>query len=90
MPIAFAIIMGVVGIITWEAWYSIFIFLGIVLHTLGMALKDAQNIRKSILVTSPLVLIYDAFAFSIGGIIYESIAVISSIFGLVRHKEKKQ
>ena len=43
--------------------------------------------RKSILVTSPLVLIYDVFTLSIGGIVYETVAIVSSIIGIVRYRK---
>ena len=53
-PIIFTAITAIVGIISWEAWYSIFVFLGMVIHAFCMAFSSAQNVRKSILVTSPL------------------------------------
>ena len=88
-PIIFAVIMGIMGILTWEAWYSIFVFLGLIINTLCFAFSDPQKVRGSILVTSPLVLIYDIFALSIGGIIYESVAIISSIIGILRNRKNK-
>ncbi|MBE6608880.1 MAG: YgjV family protein [Ruminococcaceae bacterium] len=89
IPILFAILLGVIGIFTWEAWYSIFVFLGLIINTLCMSFSDPQNVRKSILVTSPMVLIYDAFALSIGGMIYESVAIVSSVIGILRNKKNK-
>ena len=89
-PIIFAVIMGIVGIVTWEAWYSVFVFAGLVINTLCLAFKDPQNVRRSILVTSPLVLIYDVFVLSIGGIVYESVAIISSVVGIVRFAKKNK
>ena len=53
-------------------------------------MRDPQNIRKSILVTSPLVLIYNIFEFSIGGIANESLSIVSSLIGIVRDKKAKQ
>lgn len=89
-PIIFAVIVLIVSIFSWQAWYSIFIVLGLLIHTLCMAMKSAQNVRKSILITSPLVLIYNVFVLSIGGIAYESIAVISSIIGIVKFNKKSK
>ena len=86
-PIIFATLQAISCIIGWEAWYSIFVFFGIVLNTLAFALPKAEQVRRTILVTSPLVIIYDVFAFSIGGIIYESMAVISSVIGIIREKK---
>jgi hypothetical protein len=88
-PIIFTVITAIVGILTWDGWYSIFIFLGIVIHSFCMSFSNAQNIRKSILITSPLVIIYDIFTLSIGGIIYETIAIASCVVGIIRHRENK-
>lgn len=87
-PIIFAVIMGIIGILTWESWYSVFVFLGLIINTLCLALSDPQKVRASILVTSPLVLIYDAFAQSFGGIVYESVAIISALIGIIRNRKR--
>jgi hypothetical protein len=89
IPVAFAVVTAIIGLFSWNAWYCVFIFLGLVIHSVCIAMKNPQNVRKSILVTSPLVLIYNAFVSSYGGMIYESIAVISSIIGIIRYKDKK-
>ncbi len=88
-PIIFTVITAIVGILTWNGWYSIFIFLGMVIHAFCMSFSNAQNIRKSILITSPLVIIYDIFTLSIGGIIYESIAIASCVIGILRYRKNK-
>ena len=90
LPIIFAVIMAIVGIITWEAWYSVFVFAGLVINTFCLSFRDPQNVRRSILVTSPMVIVYDVFVLSIGGIIYESVAIISSVIGIIRHSKGKQ
>ena len=90
IPLIFTGITAVVGIITWEAWYSIFMFSGMVIHAFCMALSSAQTVRKSILLTSPLVIIYDIFAGSIGGIVYETIAIVSAVIGILRYRKKKE
>ena len=90
IPIFYAVVLGAIGILTWEAWYSIFVFLGLVIHTLCLAFRNPQNMRKSILVTSPLVLIYDVFTLSIGGIVYESVALVSCIIGIIKYKKNNK
>lgn len=87
-PIFFAVVMGVVGLLSWQGYYSIFVVLGLVINTVCLSFADPQNIRKSILVTSPMVLIYDAFVLSIGGIIYESVVIVSSIIGILRYRKQ--
>lgn len=88
VPIVFTVILAFMGVLTWNAWYSVFVFFGLIINSLCMAFSNPQNVRKSILVTSPMVLIYDAFALSIGGFIYESVAIISSVIGIIRYKKK--
>ena len=87
-PIVFTVVMAAMGIFTWNAWYSVFMFLGLVINTLCLALSDPQKLRISVLITCPLVLIYDVFTASIGGIVYESVAITSSIIGIVRNRKK--
>lgn len=88
LPIAFAVVMGGMGVWAWEGWYSLFSIVGLVINTLCLAAPHPQQVRKSILVTSPLVIIYNVFVFSIGGVIYESVAIISSIVGIWRSRQQ--
>ena len=89
IPIIFTGITAVVGIISWTAWYSIFVFAGMVIHAFCMSFSDPQKVRISLLITSPLVIIYNIFALSISGIVYETVAIISSVIGIIRYRKKK-
>jgi len=44
IPIIFAVIQAVMGILTWEAWYSVFIFIGVVANTVYMSFSNAQTL----------------------------------------------
>ena len=90
IPIAFLVVQVVMGALTWEAWYSVFALLGIGINTYCMSFSNPQNVRKSILITSPLVLIYDLFAHSVGGSIYETVALISAFIGILRYRRKEE
>ncbi len=87
--ITFACIMAVMGIISWENWYSVFMLLGLVVNSYAMSFSNANNIRKSILISSPLVIAYDVFVHSYGGIVFETVVIISSIIGIIRFKKNK-
>lgn len=89
LPILFAVIMAAAGILTWEAWYSVFVFLGLVINSVCLSFSNPQNVRKSILVTSPMVIVYNCFKHSYGGIVYETIAIISSAIGIARNTKKQ-
>lgn len=88
-PIVFTVLMGIVGAVTWEAWYSVFMLLGLMINTYAMSFARPQNVRKSILVSSPLVLVYDALVRSYGGLVYESVVIVSSAIGILRYHPKK-
>ena len=90
VPIFFAVVAGAVGFLSWEDYYSLFIILGIVINTLCFALSDTQKLRYSILITSPLVFIYDIFVLSIGGMANEALTVVSAIIGIVRINQAKK
>ena len=89
LPCIFVGIQIIACAITWEAWYSVFILLGLCINTYCMSFTSPQSVRKSILVTSPLVLIYDLFARSLGGSIFEAVAVISAAIGILRNRTKE-
>lgn len=88
-PIFFTVLMGIVGLTSWQGYYSIFVVVGLMINTACLSLSDPQKIRASILVSSPLVLIYDAFVHSIGGMVYESIVIVSSVIGIVRYRKQR-
>lgn len=89
LPVVFASLMFVFGIVTWEGLPSLFITVGLIINTLCLALPDPQKIRKSILVSSPLVLIYNLCVLSVGGSINESVTIISSVIGIIRYRKEK-
>lgn len=89
IPILFTLITSVVGIITWTEWYSVFVFFGMVIHAFCMAFSDPQKVRISLLFTSPMVIVYNVFAMSISGVVYETVAILSAAIGIVRYRKKK-
>ena len=89
-PIVFALASGTLGVFAWGAWYSVFVVAGLVINTVCMSFRNAQNIRKSILVTSPMVLTYDIFVTSWTGAVYETVAIVSSAVGLYRFYSAKK
>ena len=84
IPVFFVILQALMCALTWEAWYSVFILFGLCGNTYCMSFKSSQNIRKSILVTCPLVFTYNVFVGSIGGSIFEAVAFTSGFIGLIR------
>ncbi len=90
LPIAFTAAVALVGLFTWEAWYSVFMLGGLVINSYCMSFHDPQKLRLSILISCPLALTYDVFVWSIGGAVYEAVAVVSAAIGLWRFYRKKE
>ena len=81
--------MIVLGILSWQAWFSIVLIIALAANTVFLSLGNPQLLRKSILATSSLVIIYNLFVFSIGGLANEALAIISSIIGIIRFRKTK-
>ena len=86
--VAFAIVMVFLGALSWQGPISLLMILALGANTIFISLGDPQLLRKSILVTSTMVIIYNIYVFSIGGIANEGISIVSSIIGIIRYKKK--
>ncbi len=90
VPLVLAGIMAVMGAISWQGPMSLLVIFGIIINTIAISSPNAQLVRASILVSSPMVLIYNIWGHSVGGSIYESIVIISSIIGLIKYRNKNK
>ena len=86
--IIFATIMVAFNLTMWEGVATILICLGMTANTASIAFNNTQKVRIAIMIACPLMFAYNFINFSIGGLINETLVFISSIIGLVRHKEK--
>ena len=84
----FAVVMCVLGAFSWQGIHSLLIIAGLAINTVFLALGDPQWLRKSILLTSTLVLIYNIIEFSLGGMMNEALAIISSVVGIIRFRKE--
>ena len=85
-PYALAALMGVTGALSWQGPMSLLILVALVVNTLFLYFPNVQNLRKSIVVTSTMVLIYNAYFAVWGGVVNEMIAIISALIGIIRFK----
>jgi hypothetical protein len=81
--------MVVLGVLSWQGWVSLLIIVALALNTLFMAFGTPQRLRQSVCFTSALVLAYNICVFSIGGIMNEALAIISSVVGILRYRKEK-
>lgn len=75
------------GILTASDMWSILVIVGLTVNSYCLSLENIQHFRISILFTSTLVLIYNIVVFSIGGMLLESISILSAVIGLFRNRK---
>ena len=66
------------------------IMAGLMINAVCLALCDSQNLRKSILITCPLVLAYNLVEGSYSGLVSESISMISALIGILRFRKTQK
>ena len=79
--------MAILGVFSWQGPISLLITVALIINTFIMSLGDPQKLRYSIFLTSTLVLIYNVYVFTIGGIMNEAISIISSLIGVLRFRK---
>ncbi len=85
-----AAVMGGLGFLSWEGPISLLVIFALAANTIFMSFGDAQLLRKSVICTSTMILIYNIFVFSIGGIFNESVAVVASLIGIITFIKQKK
>ena len=81
--------MVVLGSLSWQGPVSLLIISALAANTIFMSFGNPQLLRKSILGTSSLVLLYNVFVFSLGGIANEGLSIVSSVVGILRFRREK-
>ena len=84
----FVVMMGILGTMSRQGPISLLIIVALAANTFFLSLGKPQMLRYSILVTSLMVLIYNIYVLAIGGILNESIAILSAFIGIIRFRKK--
>ena len=87
---AFSAMMALLGILSWQGPISLLVTAALILNTFFLSLGKPQLLRYSILLTSSMVLIYNVYVLSIGGIMNEGIAIFSSLIGILRFRRSRE
>ena len=87
-PYALAGVMVVVGALSWQGPMSLLMIVALAVNTVLIYFPNVQNLRKSILVTSTMVMAYNIYYSVWGGVVNELIAIVSAVIGLYRFKKK--
>lgn len=69
---------------TWNGWISLLPLASVGVTTVGYWTDNAQKIRLSQLMGSPCTLLYDVLIHSWGGVLSESITLVSIILSIIR------
>ena len=88
--IMFIALFIVSGIFTWQGASSLLVVGAMILNTFSFSFTKPKLVRSTILISSPLMLIYNILTGSIGGIINELCVEISSVVGLFRYDIKRK
>lgn len=81
----FAAISLVIALLTWDGWISILPVVGATAATIGYWTNNAKKIRiANLTVNAPCMLLYDAMVKSWGGVLNESITIVSIIISIAR------
>lgn len=88
-PVILAFIIAGASFFSWEGIHSLLITLGLVVNTICMGVCNAKSFRKTILISSTLILAYNLFAHSYSGMLSESISIISAVIGIIRYRNIK-
>ena len=81
--------MVVLGALSWQGPVSLLIIIALAANTIFMSFGNPQLLRKSILGTSSMILVYNIFVFSLGGIANEGLSIVSSVVGILRFRKEK-
>lgn len=84
-----AVMLGV-GIFTYQNWISLLMTAAMILNTVSFSFTQPKLVRTTILISSPLLLVYNILTGSIGGVVNELFCEISSVVGILRYDIKKK
>ncbi|MCR4674401.1 MAG: YgjV family protein [Lachnospiraceae bacterium] len=86
--VIFMAAFAVSGIFTYESPVSLLAIFAMMLNTISFACTKPKLVRTTILISSPMFLIYNIIMASMGGIVNEVFVEISSVVGLLRYDIK--
>ena len=82
--------MVALGAFSWQGPISLLMIIALAVNTVFLSLGKPQILRYSILLTSSMILIYNIYVFTIGGMLNESIAIFSSLIGIIRFRRGRE
>ena len=90
IPYIFAVIVVIIGALSWEGYYSLFYIVGLGVNTVFLSVKNVNVIKISVIFTCSLIFTYNVFVFSIPGMINESLSILGAVIGLITYRVRKK
>lgn len=88
-PYLLMVIIGGLSFLTSEGAHSILITIGLIINTFALSLTNPQATRYCMAISCSFIFAYNIFVFSIGGMINEAVAIISSVIGIIRYRKNQ-
>ena len=88
-PILFAVMIAIVSLFSWEGAHTLFLTSALAANTVIMGYSSPQTLRKSVLVTCSMIIVYNVIEHSYSGIVNESVSIVSALIGIVLYLKSK-
>lgn len=88
--VGFLVLTVGLGIFSWEGPVSLLFIGSSVLKTVGLRWGSTKTLRRIYFPCAVATFIYDAFSLSIGGMLTEGFAAVSSLVAMIRFDRKKK
>ena len=84
--------MAVSCVFSWRVQgpVSLLITLALMINSVCLSFGNPQLLRKSVLISSPMAIIYNLLVLSFGGVLTESFIISASVIGIVRYNRAKK
>ena len=86
LPYIFSVVVLIIGVIVWDGPLTVLFIVGNIVSCFGLRCRHTTNIRKSILISCPLLAVYEFFGGTVIGGCYELLLIVSAIVSLVRYR----
>ncbi len=77
-------------VLSWQGPVSLLITLALMINSVCLSFGNPQLLRKSVLISSPMAIIYNLLVLSFGGVLTESFIISASVIGIVRYNRVKK
>ena len=81
--------IAIVSLFSWEGAHTLFLTSALAVNTVIMGYSSPQTLRKSVLVTCSMIIVYNVIEHSYSGIVNESVSIVSALIGIAVYLRSK-